>query len=125
MPEFRKKLLDKKAGAPIFAVPKNTEGSVVQLVRMPPCHGGGRGFESRPVRKEASQKCGAFFVLCQGGGRPDTIRDPVHKKSSIETWGFFYDLSRRRSSRYDSGSGPQKLHKSVVFFCVYTFAYFL
>ncbi len=28
------------------------EGSVVQLVRMPPCHGGGRGFESRPVRKK-------------------------------------------------------------------------
>jgi hypothetical protein len=26
-------------------------GSVVQSVRMPPCHGGGRGFESRPVRK--------------------------------------------------------------------------
>lgn len=27
------------------------EGSVVQLVRMLPCHGRGRGFESRPVRK--------------------------------------------------------------------------
>ncbi len=25
-------------------------GPVVQLVRMPPCHGGGRGFESRPDR---------------------------------------------------------------------------
>ncbi len=25
-------------------------GPVVQLVRMPPCHGGGRGFESRPAR---------------------------------------------------------------------------
>ena len=24
---------------------------VVQLVRMPPCHGGGRGFESRPDRR--------------------------------------------------------------------------
>jgi hypothetical protein len=28
-------------------------GPVVQLVRMPPCHGGGRGFESRPDRKNA------------------------------------------------------------------------
>ena len=25
-------------------------GPVVQLVRMPPCHGGGRGFESHPGR---------------------------------------------------------------------------
>ena len=29
----------------------NTLGLVVQLVRMLPCHGRGRGFESRPVRK--------------------------------------------------------------------------
>ena len=32
-------------------------GSVVQLVRMPPCHGGGRGFESRPVRNVLDQIC--------------------------------------------------------------------
>ena len=71
MPEFRKKLLDKKAGAPIFAVPKNTEGSVVQLVRMPPCHGGGRGFESRPVRKKLAEK-----------------RTPP---KNADFWGFFHE----------------------------------
>src|SRR6186713_3608927 len=32
---------------------RELNGSVVQLVRMPPCHGGGRGFESRPVRKNS------------------------------------------------------------------------
>ena len=34
----------------IFALPNYDFGSVVQLVRMLPCHGRGRGFESRPVR---------------------------------------------------------------------------
>ncbi len=32
---------------------------------MPPCHGGGRGFESRPVRiqtEKALKKLGAFFM---------------------------------------------------------------
>jgi len=43
---------------------------VVQLVRMPPCHGGGRGFESRPVRHRSRKALsiyvgGAFhFVAC-------------------------------------------------------------
>ena len=32
-------------------IERNGVGPVVQLVRMPPCHGGGRGFESRPDRK--------------------------------------------------------------------------
>ena len=38
-------------------------GLVVQLVRMSPCHGEGRGFESRPDRKIAKSFniVGAFF----------------------------------------------------------------
>ena len=36
-------------------------GAVVQLVRMPACHAGGREFESRPHRREAQSKDWAFF----------------------------------------------------------------
>ena len=42
---------------------KQTVGSVVQLVRMPPCHGGGRGFESRPVRKSFTYMVRLLFFM--------------------------------------------------------------
>ena len=32
-------------------------GVVVQLVRIPACHAGGRGFESRPFRQSFFSKC--------------------------------------------------------------------
>ena len=37
---------------PIFVAPKKEKGLVVQLVRIHACHAWGRGFESRPDRKE-------------------------------------------------------------------------
>ena len=46
-----------------FCAPIWRNGSVVQLVRMPPCHGGGRGFESRPVRKKPWTSGLLFYVL--------------------------------------------------------------
>ncbi len=36
---------------------------VVQLVRMPPCHGGGRGFESRPDRRKSLLEMEDFFIF--------------------------------------------------------------
>ena len=37
-------------------VTANQQGALVQLVRMPPCHGGGHGFESHTHRKKMPYK---------------------------------------------------------------------
>ena len=53
---------------------KNKHGVVVQLVRIPACHAGGREFESRPYREKEriSNDILSFFVL--GSVR---TRDPM------------------------------------------------
>ncbi len=39
----------------IGEVPYPAHARVAQLVRAPPCHGGGREFESRPVRLHCAE----------------------------------------------------------------------
>ena len=38
-------------------------GVVVQLVRIPACHAGGREFESRPYRRKSEERSSGFFVF--------------------------------------------------------------
>ena len=53
-------------GGSIPSAPTSFGGAVVQLVRIPACHAGGRGFESRPLRQPIKKACPAkarlFFV---------------------------------------------------------------
>ena len=85
-------------------------GSVVQLVRMPPCHGGGRGSESRPVRKVPQEfDEGTFFMPGYYVYILQSLRD-----SSYYT-GFSTDVVRRLEehnqgkSRYTKGKTPWKV----------------
>ena len=59
----------------------NQCGAVVQLVRIPACHAGGRGFESRPLRHLFKNPVlGLGFVVLKRSDFPFRERVPLERK---------------------------------------------
>ena len=87
----------------LLAESNRKNGPVVQLVRMPPCHGGGRGFESRPVRKKP-HNCEAFLFY-----------GILRLHHSIESDGTFYKGSSenpvKRLEQHNLGFTISTKHK--------------
>ena len=89
---------------PIFALAFEKEvsslrnGVVVQLVRIPACHAGGRGFESRPYRQKRFAKANNFkegwsvrisvstqdFHSCKGGSIPPRTTNKKNNKEQFK-----------------------------------------
>ena len=80
-------MVDKKIFIPLQPQLRQIpNGALVQLVRMPACHAGGHGFESRTHRqktyKSAILDCGLFYLLSliiyHANGSPDKYRAHYH-----------------------------------------------
>ncbi len=109
-------MVEKDCG-PIFAVLKNEvrgssfdgNGSVVQLVRMPPCHGGGRGFESRPVRKKVLIDQSLFCFMPHYVYILQSELDGSFYKGYTSNTALRLQQHNNRESVYTAGKVPWKL----------------
>ena len=54
-------------------------GPVAQLVRAPPCHGGGRGFESHPGRFRKELKFNKYIWDLSSAGRASALQAEGHR----------------------------------------------
>ena len=72
---------------------KHTRGAVVQLVRMPACHAGGRGFESLPHRRSP----GAILGFCDVEGTLLQIENLQNEPSTVFGLGIFLDYRLREA----------------------------
>ncbi len=81
---------------------------VVQLVRMPACHAGGREFESRPDRKREA-KCFPFFIMRNFVYILQSLKDNTLYKGYTTDIEHRLDEHNSEKSRYTKNKTPLKL----------------
>ena len=94
------------------AKPYKILGSVVQLVRMLPCHGRGRGFESRPVRKQKPIISDGFFFmsLCKTWGEITGRLNVLSKFLCVVQW-YVYIIQSEVDGQYYKGMSAQPFQR--------------
>ena len=63
-------------------------GPVAQLVRAPPCHGGGRGFESHPGRFRKELKFNKYIWDLSSAGRASALQAEGHRFEPCRSHSF-------------------------------------
>ena len=76
---------------------------------MPPCHGGGRGFESRPVRVKVSDLTGTFLFMAHYVYIIESVQDGTFYKGYSQDPLKRLQQHNQGESKYTFGKMPWKL----------------
>ena len=76
-------LIDERFRFGFEGIIPDRDGPVAQLVRAPPCHGGGRGFESHPGRLWDLSSAGRASALQAEGHRFEPYRSHCSERNTM------------------------------------------